>query len=110
MSEQMTNIVNISWSINGEKPERSPRRHTQGHGHDITPTGNPHSSQMRSMFDQTSSSLKEETSNKMTERGMIGQVTINPFLSSIPNITIQDTYLKPMNSSFLREQQQNYFN
>ncbi len=103
MSEQRTNIVNISWSINGEKAERSPRRQQQqqsDHGHDIIPTGNP----------QQMSSLKEETSNKMTERGMIGQVTINPFLSSIPNITIQDTYLKPMNSSFLREQQQNYFN
>jgi hypothetical protein len=49
-------------------------------------------------FSQQTSNKREESSNKMAEREMMGQIGFNPFMqnnSYIDDVTVQENFLRP---------------
>jgi len=60
---------------------------------------------------QTKQNKREENNNKMLEREMMAQTNQNPFLLKndyLDDLSVQDEFLKPRNSSFDPEMKQNY--
>jgi hypothetical protein len=57
-------------------------------------------------FSHHQTNKREDTSNRMAEREMVGQVGFNPFLSNnsyIDDLNVQENFLKPVSTSFERE-------
>jgi hypothetical protein len=58
------------------------------------------------MFSLQSANKREEASNKMAERQMVGQIGFNPFLSNnsyVDDVAIQENFLRPKPTSFEKE-------
>jgi hypothetical protein len=57
-------------------------------------------------FSFQSANKREEASNKMAERQMVGQIGFNPFLSNnsyVDDVAVQENFLRPKPTSFDRE-------
>uniref|UniRef100_A0A6C0KYG8 Uncharacterized protein n=1 Tax=viral metagenome TaxID=1070528 RepID=A0A6C0KYG8_9ZZZZ len=64
------------------------------------------SSSSSNSFSLQTTNKREETSNKMAEREMVGQVGFNPFLANnsyIDDVNVQENFLKPISTSSERE-------
>jgi len=58
------------------------------------------------MFTLQSANKREEASNKMAERQMVGQIGFNPFLSNnsyVDDVAVQENFLRPKPTSFEKE-------
>jgi hypothetical protein len=57
-------------------------------------------------FSLQTSNKREEASNKMAERQMVGQIGFNPFMTNnsyIDDVAIQENFLRPKPTSFEKE-------
>ena len=105
-------MINLRWSLN-EEYEKTPRRKPNQH----IPSSQTQTMEeeiiTRSDFlnlqdDDNSTNKRESTYSKMGERDLVSQANMNPFMSKnnyVNDLDVQDQFLKPLNSNFVKKEE-----